>query len=80
MGEPSRIAIDERNGLVWVAGYRKNSISAIDVRDPKNPQFIRDFENDYFNRVQTIAYHNEHLYVGSRESNSTVVFKVTVNP
>ena len=78
MGEPNRMALDEENGLLWVAGYRKDIISVLDVRKPSEPQFIREFENDNFMRVQTIAYHNEHLYVGSRDSNSTVVFKVTI--
>ncbi len=80
MGELCRIAIDDENGLVWVAGYRKNNISAIDVRNPDNPKFIKAFENNYFDRVQTIAYHKGHLYVGSRDSNSTVILKVITHP
>jgi hypothetical protein len=78
MGEPNRMALDEENRLLWIAGYRKDIISVLDVRKPSEPQFIREFENDNFMRVQTITYHNEHLYVGSRDSNSTVVFKVTI--
>ncbi len=80
MGEPCRFAIDDENSLVWIAGFWKNCISVIDVENPKEPKFLKAFENDYFDRVQTIAYHKEHLYVGSRDSNSTVVFQVTVNP
>ncbi|MBL4576691.1 MAG: hypothetical protein JKY51_11480 [Opitutaceae bacterium] len=79
MGNPSRITIDEKNSLLWVAGYMDNIISVIDVKNPESPQFIQAFENEYFKRVQTIAYHKECLYVGSRDSNSTIVFNVTVN-
>ncbi|MCK5740510.1 hypothetical protein KAH55_15075 [bacterium] len=78
LGEPNRIAPDHTHQLLWVAGYRKNIVSVVDISNPRQPRFIKSFEHELFDRVQTIAFHQNHLFVGSRNTNSTVIFKVDI--
>jgi len=78
LGNPNRIAPDYQHRLLWVAGFRKNIISVVDFTDPQHPRFIKSFTHELFNCVQTIAYYKGHLFVGSRDTNSTVIFRVEI--
>jgi len=78
LGNPNRIAPDRHHQLLWVAGFRENIISVIDVSNPQRPSFIKSFTHELFNCVQTIACYKNHLFVGSRDTNSTIIFRVDI--
>ena len=78
IGNPNRIAPDYQHRLLWAVGFRKNIISVIDISDPRQPKFLNSFTHQLFDCVQTIAYYKNHLFVGSRDTNSTVIFRVEI--
>ena len=75
--KPTRIAPDRERNLLWVAGFG-NTISVIDIANRQAPRFAGSFTHPQFDQVQTIAYYQDHLFVGSRNSHSTVILRVEV--
>ena len=78
LGQPNRIAPDFEHNLLWVAGFRKNTIAVVDVENRTELQFVKPFSHKLFSVVQTVAYYQGYLFVGSRNSNSTIVFRVEI--